>query len=1179
MKTLYKYVFSAMLLFVALAFGQTAQAMVTEPMTFDGYSNTNGNTSLHVWRIQGFLGMASSQQPVSGTSQTFDNVQVINSGGNRVTINGTLNFTVTNTFTDVYTGSVVTLVFESSHFWFYGATVKTLSDANVTGCTYSTNSNKNTITVTIPQGKSFGKVYLEFLPNAPMTNSNTTVTVPAGDYWVSDANHKPMPMPTVTYGNTTLTQGTDYTLSWSNNGSAGTGTVTVTGGGNYVGSATGTFPIRWATYTIHFDKNHNDATGTMSDQQFTYHTAQNLTANAFSRTGYSFEGWSTTPNGAVAYTDQQSVNNLSVNDGEIINLYAKWDAITYNITYDLGGGSVAITNPNTYRVTTPTFTLNNPTQPGFTFDGWTGTGLNEATQTVTIAQGSTGDRSYTANWTRFAYVLVLENGITATPSPASTYNSIKYYTPGTEITLSYNGTPPSGFDFLGFYVNGSPVEGNTFVMPANNVTVTTNFNSLPWEGAGTSDYPYIILNADQLDMLATHLNTGIGDDYASSGYNGKYFKLGADINYNPNELINGENYTAIGNDYGNEDYQFNGTFDGDNHIISGIRINKPDYNLQGLFGVIASSGTVKNVILDDAVVIGRDCVGGIAGNKLGTIENCRVINTNITGNSLVGGIAGHSANQTIENNMVLNTAITCDDSELIVTGGAIIGSQQSGSIGHNYYHNCTLNGEASNIGCGVASIGNMIVGDITENNAAVQAYTLTLSPHITATPAPNVTFNNIDYYTAGTEVTLGTNPPAYTITSATLTYGGNNHNIASVGGVYSFTMPAADATVLVTLELDPNATQFTKGVTGYGNYDNPGGWYLIASPVSDPITPTVEYGFLANTYDLYRFNQAGTDGEWENYKVHTEGFVLENGKGYLYANSENVPITFVGTPYIGDGIVTLTKTTGVTLEGWNLVGNPFTMNAYIDRPFYIMNDEGSEIIAAAGNRNYIEPMEGIFVHADEDGETMTFTTDEPSKGRGNNASLVINLGNGNRGSVIDRAIICFDGKNTLPKLQIFDGSTKLYIPQEGTDYAMVSSNRQGSIPLNFKAKEFGKYTINFNGTDMNNIKLIDKFENLVIDLNENNTYTFVGSPTDRQERFIITFNGSEHFESSENSIFAYQSGTDIIITGEGELQIFDVLGRMVSTCRVSGVQTVAKPSQTGMYIMKLNEKTQKIIIK
>lgn len=1324
---IFKQIISTVMVLVALAFGQTAQAMVTEPMTFDGYSNTNGNTSLHVWRIQGFLGMASSQQPVSGTSQTFDNVQVINVGGNRVTINGTLNFTVTNTFTDVYTGSVVTLVFESSHFWFYGATVKTLSDANVTGCTYSTNSNKNTITVTIPQGKTFGKVYLDFVPNAPMTNSNTTVTVPAGDYWVSDANHKPMPMPTVTYGNTTLTQGTDYTLSWSNNGSAGTGTVTVTGAGNYAGSATGTFPIRWATYTIHFDKNHNDATGTMSDQQFTYHTAQNLTANAFSRTGYSFEGWSTTPNGAVAYTDQQSVNNLSVNDGEIINFYAQLTPTNYHIAYNLNDGSA--NNPTTYNVETPTFTLNSPVRPGYTFDGWTGTDLAEPTQTVTIAQGSTGDRSYTANWTRFAYVLVLENGITATPSPAATYNSIKYYTPGTEITLSYNGTPPSGLDFLGFYVNGSPIEGNTFVMPANDVTVTINFNGLPWEGAGTSDYPYIILNADQLDMLATRLNTGIGDDYASNGYSGKYFKLGADINYNPNELINGENYTAIGNDYGNANYQFKGTFDGDNHIISGIRINKPDYYLQGLFGEIASSGTVKNVILDDAVVIGRNCVGGIAGNKLGTIENCRVINTNITGNSMVGGIAGHGANQTIENNMVLNTAITCDDSELIVTGGAIIGSQQSGSIGYNYYHNCTLNGVASNIGCGIASIGNMIVGDITWDNAAVQAYTLTLSPHITATPAANATYDGILYYTEGTEITLGSKD-GYTITSATLIYGGNNYNIEPIGGVYSFTMPAADVSVTVmeissdryqlftgnlvegdylivynlkgnlysmnnvisnhafqyevvnaidnvittdnadivwhiapnsdgnwtiynaaiekyaggrhtqdgaqlydeidycatwtvgssysfqnrddrflgfrtyhttiigfcVMDLDsynpiytnlllykkveaPITETYTLEIEGYN--DDESGWYLIASPISTPITLTEGEGILTNDYDLYRFNQSGANGEWENYKAHPEFTTLVNGQGYLYANSEDVTLSFIGIPYSGYGTVTLDKDDNADLSGWNLVGNPFAETAYIDRDFYyVMNDAGSEIIVAERLNNYVEAMEGIFVHADEDGETMTFTTEAPIKGSGNNESLVINLGNGNRGSVIDRAIICFDGKNTLPKLQIFDGSTKLYIPQEGTDYAMVSSDRQSDIPLNFKAKEFGKYTINFNGTDMNNIKLIDKFENLVINLNENNTYTFVGSPTDRQERFIITFNGSEHFESSENSIFAYQSGTDIIVNGEGELQVFDVMGRMIMQKHVNGVETWRAASlQTGVYILKLNEETQKIIIK
>ena len=109
---------------------------------------------------------------------------------------------------------------------------------------------------------------------------------------------------------------------------------------------------------------------------------------------------------------------------------------------------------------------------------------------------------------------------------------------------------------------------------------------------------------------------------------------------------------------------------------------------------------------------------------------------------------------------------------------------------------------------------------------------------------------------------------------------------------------------------------------------------------------------------------------------------------------------------------------------------------------------------------------------------------------------------------------------------------------------------------------------------LHGVKLIDILEEKEIDLSENPSYTFIGSPADRQARFII------RFENSENSeIFAYQSGTDIIVTGDGELQIFDVMGRMVLTQHVNGVETIAKPSQTGVYILKLNEKTQKIIMK
>ena len=417
----HKHLFSVVSLLVLLAAGQMAWATVSGPCTFKGRSITNGQTSQHIFGVGGLLGDWNTNI-VGGTSQTF-NGQTINLSRGSITITGTFNFAESNDFTNITTGSQVTLVFESSNYWFYGATVKTLSDVSVTGCTVSVSSDNHTITVTIPSGKTFGNVYLDFVANAPMP-SKTTVTVPAGDYWVSNSSHKPTPEPIVTYNGTTLTKGTDYTISsWSNNSSAGTGTVTVSGTGQYAGTATGTFPIRWATYKVHFDKNHSDATGTMPDQNFTYNTAQALTANAFYRNHYSVEGWSVMPQGSLSYTDQQSVENLIAEDNATFTLYAKWTPASYGITYDLAGGSEVTANPTSYNIETASFTLNNPTRQGYTFAGWTGTGLSDVTETVTIATGSTGERSYTAHWTPINYIISynLMGGEVETANPTS-YN-------------------------------------------------------------------------------------------------------------------------------------------------------------------------------------------------------------------------------------------------------------------------------------------------------------------------------------------------------------------------------------------------------------------------------------------------------------------------------------------------------------------------------------------------------------------------------------------------------------------------------------------------------------------------------------------------------------------------------------------------------------------------------------
>ena len=77
------------------------------------------------------------------------------------------------------------------------------------------------------------------------------------------------------------------------------------------------------TYTVSFDS--NGGTGTMDSMGFTYGTAQNLTANSFTRDGYNFAGWNTQADGnGTSYADGATVKNLSTTNGATVTLYAQW---------------------------------------------------------------------------------------------------------------------------------------------------------------------------------------------------------------------------------------------------------------------------------------------------------------------------------------------------------------------------------------------------------------------------------------------------------------------------------------------------------------------------------------------------------------------------------------------------------------------------------------------------------------------------------------------------------------------------------------------------------------------------------------------------------------------------------------------------------------------------------------
>ena len=117
------------------------------------------------------------------------------------------------------------------------------------------------------------------------------------------------------------------------------------------------------------------------------------------RAGYTFAGW---------YSDSALRNKVdplpTTMPGEHTTYYAKWTRDAYTITYNLDGGTVS-GNPTTYTAETPTFTLKNPTKPGYKFSGWTWDGQTEPQITVTIAKGSSGNREYTANWEKIEYTI------------------------------------------------------------------------------------------------------------------------------------------------------------------------------------------------------------------------------------------------------------------------------------------------------------------------------------------------------------------------------------------------------------------------------------------------------------------------------------------------------------------------------------------------------------------------------------------------------------------------------------------------------------------------------------------------------------------------------------------------------------------------------------------------------
>lgn len=127
-------------------------------------------------------------------------------------------------------------------------------------------------------------------------------------------------------------------------------------------------------YTITFDPNGGE--GTMDDVPAVEDEDTELPKNQFTKKGYTFDGWNTAKDGSGdSYADQDTVNNLGKEAGEVVTLYAVWTPIKYTITYKLNGGTYNGSSEDiteTYDYGTEIEIHKAPTKTGMTFQYWEG---------------------------------------------------------------------------------------------------------------------------------------------------------------------------------------------------------------------------------------------------------------------------------------------------------------------------------------------------------------------------------------------------------------------------------------------------------------------------------------------------------------------------------------------------------------------------------------------------------------------------------------------------------------------------------------------------------------------------------------------------------------------------------------------------------------------------------------
>ena len=458
---------------------------------------------------------------VEWTNATNKNKSCYNAATQATSYSNNTNFTVPTTYTNT-SGNSVNVTYTYMRF-------------------HAKTSDMNNIVLSMVDSNTYNNTQTLYFPN------NATVSVvatPTTGYSV--AVSKTSGLGTFT----TATSGTTVTGTLANvAGDATTTNVAVT----YTG----------ISYKVVFHK--NDGTTTTSEQTgFVYGTAKALTANSWTRTGYSFKGWSTTDTGTtVAYADKANMTTGTTTANGTVDLYAIWDANTYNITlnnanattngtatiYELYGKGIYRNSTKTEAMTASANPITIPQRKyTITYNTNGGSALNNGTSTYTFS-GYYDGATQMINGTGY---IVPANFANTKYSAAKTLET-KWS--GGAVTLPTTSTK-TGYTFAGWYTDSALTKSaGTSYTPTANVTlyakwtsndvkITINKDGSAWSESGMTVTLYDGTTATNFTQTVSSGSTATFTTVPNKTYN---VYIGKDSNQKTTVIDSGVDVTVNNN--------------------------------------------------------------------------------------------------------------------------------------------------------------------------------------------------------------------------------------------------------------------------------------------------------------------------------------------------------------------------------------------------------------------------------------------------------------------------------------------------------------------------------------------------------------------------------------------------------------------------------------------------------